>query len=73
MRLVILRLGIAARMFSLMVEVAGRVAASRDERRVATDDDVARGASERRSTRRTTPFLGTVFGEPFETKLIWVG
>ena len=72
MRLVGLRLGIAARMSSLMVKVAGRVTASRDEGRVATDDDVACGASECWSTRRTTLFLGTVFGEPLETKLIWV-
>ncbi len=59
-------------MFSLVVEVARCVAASDDEGRIATDDDAARGASEHRSTRRTTVFLGTVFGEPLKTKLIRV-
>lgn len=62
-------MGIAARMSSWVVEVAGCVGARCDEGRVATDDDVARGASEDRSTRRTTLFLGTVFGKPLETKL----
>lgn len=71
MGLVILRLGIAA-MSNLMVGVAWCVAASRDEGRVTTDDDIARGASERRSTRRTAFFLCAVFGEPLKSKLIWV-
>ena len=72
MGLVILRLGIAARMFSLVVGVSWRIAASRDEGRVATDDNVARSTSEDWSTRRTTLFLRTVFGEPLKAKLIWV-
>ena len=69
MGLEVLRLGIAARMFS---EVSWGVAASCDEGRVATDDDVARSASEHRSTRRAPFFLGTAFGKPLETKFIWV-
>lgn len=71
MGLVVLRLGIAA-VSNLMVGVARCGAASRDERRITTDHDVARGASEHRSTGRTTFFLGTVFGEPLKSELIWV-
>ena len=73
MGLVVLRLGIAARMFSLLlVGVSWRVGASRDEGKVATDDNVARSTSEDRSTGCTTLFLRTVFGEPLKAKLIWV-
>ena len=63
--LVVLRLGIAAR--RMCIGVAGCIAASRDEGRVAPDDDVARGASEHRSTALF--FLGAVFGEPLKTEL----
>src|ERR1700761_1245027 len=71
-RLVILGLGIAARMFNLMVKVAGRVAASRDEGGGGADEDFPAGRCERGAPGHPPFFLGPVWGEPLETKLIWV-
>ena len=74
-----MRLGVtgATRTFGLIVviEGIGRVASRGDDgRRVTADDDVTRGASERRPGRHipSSAIPGIVLCEPFEAKLVGI-